>query len=182
MKCRSCGFENMRGAVRCARCSARLVWEGEIRKGDFRPPPSRWSWRLAAKCGHGLDRAMARLRRSGLPVPRRLHFFVIWRKLSRRDYVALVLSVVPGLGCLYKGKALVGVGLFAGWTVCVLGALHAGRPSMAAVEMAAAAFFHFLAVVAAAEPARASGCRGEFWAFCLPVALVMAACLAVAIA
>lgn len=181
MKCSSCGFENMRNAVRCARCEAQLVWEGDVRREDFIPPRARGGKGIA-KARFGAGRAVTRLNRSGWPIFRHVHLLDVWSKLSRTDWIALCLSVIPGLGCVCKKKYLLGGGLFAGWGACILlGMWFFSSAFVVVPALTLAAFLHFLAVVAAAEPAKISDGRGEFWAFCLPVALFMAVCLAIAL-
>lgn len=179
MKCPSCGFENMRNAERCARCAAQLVWDGEVRKEEFQPPRARRGKRLNAR--YKADRAMARLSRSGLPFSRYIHLLTIWRKLSREDYIGLILSIIPGAGCLYKKKYLTGAVLFLGWAACILAVFHTKSAYTVIPALILAAFLHFLAMVSAAEPARVSDARSEFWAFCFSVASFLLVCLVVVI-
>lgn len=114
MICRSCGFANMKNMTVCARCGAKLAWDGKIRKEDFRPRRlSLW------------ERLHHRQRRR-FPSLSRLYrlcggFFSLCTRIPRKNRAWALASILPGMGQILRLDLRKGIALLLGWTA--LGAL-----------------------------------------------------------
>lgn len=143
--CPACSFENMNNSVVCARCGAKLVWDGPTGRSNFMPPragkkkPAKW-------------------------FPNKLHFNLNppgplrallsgWACIPGENLKALALSLIPGLGQLFLGERERAVRYFLIWLAPLfLGlAFYAGVPSLlvflAPVLWSAAMILHIMAAV-----------------------------------
>lgn len=165
LTCPSCGFENMKGSQVCARCRARLVWDGPKNRTDFQPPRAATNksrrqtlFALRAKMQSRanpkglLDRSPETVVRGAFSPLRG------WSLLPFGHKLAAVLSIIPGLGQVSQGRHVQGAAWFFGW-LSVFGLmymLHSNDPRMF-VRMAGtlwfvAALVHIFAAVYAAIP------------------------------
>lgn len=111
MRCRSCGFENMKTSKVCARCGARLVWEGAVDKKDFQPQLG----------GRKKESTWVPIRVRVFFVEARGVFLRIWRALGvfgrvpKANRNAAMLSIIPGLGHAYLRQFRRGALFFGAW-------------------------------------------------------------------
>ena len=146
MTCRSCGFENMKNSTVCARCGAKLVWDGPARKRDFRP----------RRAGSGLVRRMGiRFRRLWNRLAETVPAIGLFRRIPRENARRARASVVPGLGLLMAGKTLRAAGAFAIWTLALATTVIGARRGVfiATYGLGIMALVHSYAIVAALNPA-----------------------------
>lgn len=114
MTCRSCGFANMKNARVCARCGAKLVWEGTARKRDFRPSLSRgWRVRWRNRLDDVLQKVVLRFT-AIFP-----HYAVL-RRMPPDNRIWTLASIVPGVGQLLQGRFVRGVVLLSMWFTALL--------------------------------------------------------------
>ncbi|MCL2001037.1 MAG: zinc finger Ran-binding domain-containing protein [Planctomycetes bacterium] len=157
MACTACGFENPRKSLVCARCEAKLVWDGPSDRDYFMPPRA------------GRSKTAYSLRLQG-----RLFFdswskqslVQGWRNIPGERRKALALSVIPGLGHFYLGEI---TGLI--WSAVWLGTIgffvfvrtaYSGAPTFLPMGLSflsvplsfAAVLIHTAAAVSATAPAR----------------------------
>lgn len=137
MTCRSCGFENMKRSITCARCGAKLVWDGPVRKRDFRPTRRTFAGGLRRwlDAGSGSPSRLARLWHrtmswGGIPAAiRRGVAWVAWipgRIPAERKRLGAA-SILPGLGHLLGGRTARGLCFFAAWAVLIVAGIHFHR-------------------------------------------------------
>lgn len=133
MTCRSCGFENMKRSTVCARCGAKLVWDGPVRKQDFQPTGRTLGGGFRRRFFDGVEPnswPVRVWRRAGSPsrIPGSW-FAYLWRGVkwaaevqrripSERRRWGMV-SVLPGLSQILAGRTVRGTCLFAGWLALV---------------------------------------------------------------
>lgn len=149
MKCRSCGFENMKNSESCARCGAKLVLFRPVRKKDFRP--RRGNNGLLRRIKFYCGRLWERLFGSDSLLP-----FDILRRIPRENMRRIFASIVPGIGHMIAKKGTRAAGVFAGWALAIaLTVLFAwlGRYNATIIGVAIAAALHAGAVIEAMQPA-----------------------------
>jgi hypothetical protein len=108
MTCRSCGFNNMKNASVCARCGAKLRWEGPVRRRDFVPGRSGFLVRL----NRWLDHAPAPPVRE---TRRRRGFRALVHAAPKRNILWWILSIAPGLGHIVQGRRVRGLAILGAW-------------------------------------------------------------------
>lgn len=145
--CRSCGFENMRGAETCTRCGARLVWDGVASAADFHPPRATKRQKYLLGMRRAMDRTLGRgTAESASAAAKRYSPIGAWRSLPPDNRIAALLSFVPGLGHLYLGRTRQAAIFFVSWLVVLGGYLDVYPTYRVLVNCALVAviFFAFL--------------------------------------
>ena len=113
MECPSCGFNNIPGTTRCARCKAQLA-TADAGAPEELAPPRAGRLRALRPLWYGINRLVDRLPRR---VPQRLARLFVGSALPGDAVGAMVLSALPGLGHLVSGRRRTAMGAFAVWAV-----------------------------------------------------------------
>ncbi len=117
MRCERCKFENIPGQKTCVKCGS--ILEIRTRAIDVHPPRMA-NWKKSF-------REMARLMRQIYIAPRqndnRFHFQTRIKEILNDDFVGLIISIIPGLAHLIKGRFNEIRWYFWGWLVSLLLAL-----------------------------------------------------------
>ncbi len=144
MSCRSCGFENMRNSRVCARCGAKLVWDGAVRKKDFLP--ERGNNALFRRFYFRCRRLWTRVA-SAPP-------FGFMRRIPPENIRRGYASVIPGMGLWMAGQTVHAIGVLTVWALTIaLTVLGVRRQIyLATYGPGLAALIHAYAVIAAVRP------------------------------
>ncbi|MDR1533866.1 MAG: hypothetical protein LBU64_02015 [Planctomycetota bacterium] len=164
----------MRGLVACARCGAKLVWDGPTGRRHFLPPRAEKGIlpRLLALARAGLRRAgVVRFLNS-------LDFPGFWRKIPGPDFKTVVLSLIPGLGNVRRGGFITGGLWFSLWLALCYYWFYYSPGYLFFIY--AAVLLHLASLASASRPGRF--CRGKEWAhFLLPPAAIFYALYSAAV-
>jgi len=109
MQCANCGFENMPGIATCVGCGAPL----ELRAGrpEYFVPPRAGRWKVLRPLLYLKNRLFGRI-----AVLDRANFLIISAPdMTRQDLLAMVLSLVPGLGHAAAKRWRAACIAFVGW-------------------------------------------------------------------
>lgn len=170
MTCRSCGFENMKRNTVCARCGAKLVWDGPVRKRDFTPktgangPISRF-FKHPAFIGGRLRRRL-----SGI-----VSTLGIFRRIPRENLRHGYASIVPGLGLFQAGRKKHAAAYMISWALVLLLTLLGTRMQVPAAQFGPGvlALLHTFSIIAALHPADFCRTNGEARLVALAVAIAV---------
>ena len=181
MTCSSCGFENIRNSIVCARCGARLVWCGPRGRRNFTPPragmgkflyPLRFFLRAKLPLFPKWLSSSMKASLSPATIPASIpSSFRVWARMPRRRGVALLLSLTPGLGDCLLGNRNRGLVLFTVWLAVLALTWFSPFPLFAAAFIAL--LLHISAVVCAMELNLFCRTRREIIAVVLPVILTL---------
>lgn len=172
MTCRSCGFENMKHATTCARCGARLVWDGARGKRHFQPPRSPHG-PLGRRLSRLAEPVLSRGRRMRDALGRFVSSFFTARRIPSDALLRAAVSVLPGAGQFLQRRWRRGAVILALWCAGFIAA-YCTHPSFISLAMPGAlSLLHSYAIVDTMDPAAFCRTNGEFRLLAFLVAIIV---------